>query len=211
MYGIKLITLSFLLIYVSYLNSYEIITQKDKLQELENIIITKPERFIFIDYEAYFSAEEKKLIESIDKKKLKEKLYYFVSLSKSLKNLAKKDYKIFFILNKNKNDNNMQEYLHNIGICLHSYHFPFGITCESSNSYLFLEPYSNAKTLFNDNRIGFSDFIIYTNGHNKEDVISNFLHSCSLNCETIKSIKNETAAPTLRKRNSSLNISGNNF
>lgn len=211
MCGIKLIVFGFLLIYVPYLNSYEIITKKHELQSLENLIITKQERFIFIDYEEYFSLQEQILIESKDRKKIKEKLTYFANLNKSLKKLSKKDYKIFIFTIKPKTFDNMQENLHSIGICLHSYHFPVGVTCESSNSYVFIEPYANSKTLLSDNNTGFMDFVIYGNNNKRDLVISNFLQSCSLSFDIIKSSDSETNKPTLRKRNSSLNVSGNNY
>jgi hypothetical protein len=171
--------------------------------------------FIFIDYDNFFTEFEKELIEHPVEYRNKELIFkkyqHFSLITQRLKSLKEDGYKIFFITSHTKSTSNLQEALHSIGICLHSYHFPYGITCESAQSYKFFEPYNKAKILFNDAELGFLDFVLYAGQNSKQELVNEFLRVCNLGEEALKSHIDDSG---LRKRNSNrpnLRTSSNNL
>ena len=210
----KKILMLFVLIYNFFTTmSAVIISDKDIL---ENINKNKYfDDFIFIDYDNFFNQSEKELIECsakyTDKQLICKKYQHFSLITKKLKSLKEYGYKIFFITSHTKSTSNLQEALHSIGICIHSYHFPAGITCESAQSYKFFEPYNKAKILFNDTELGFLDFVLYAGQNNKQEIVNEFLRVCNLGEEALKSNSEDSG---LRKRKSNgpnLRSSSNNL
>ena len=139
---------------------------------------------------------------------------HFSLITSKLKNLKEHGYKIFFITSHTKSTSNLQEDLHSIGICIHSYHFPDGITCESAQSYKFFEPYNKAKILFNDTELGFLDFVLYAGQNNKQEIVNEFLQICNLGSSLEEEdLKSNSEDSGLRKRKSNgpnLRSSSNN-
>ena len=193
-----------------------IISDKDIL---ENINKNKYfDDFIFIDYDNFFNQSEKELIECSVKYSNKQiickKYQSFSLITKKLINLKHEGYKIFFITSQTKSTSNLQEALHSIGVCIHSYHFPDGITCESAQSYKFFEPYNKAKILFNDTELGFLDFVLYAGQNNKQEIVNEFLQICNLESSLEEDLKSRSEDSGLRKRKSNgpnLRSSSNNF